>query len=86
MSRLPRFVTPGHPHHVTQRRNRRLHIFFEESDYVLYRDMLAEAAKKPMLKSGHIVLCKIMFHIIIVSSDADGERRTFADVHRRYTG
>lgn len=25
-------------------------------------------------------------HIIVVPSDADGLRRTFADTHRRYTG
>jgi putative transposase len=46
MARLPRIVIPGHPHHVTQRGHRHARTFFEEGDYVLYRDMLAEAAKK----------------------------------------
>ncbi|RLA03517.1 MAG: transposase, partial [Gammaproteobacteria bacterium] len=42
MSRLPRLVIPGHPHHVTQRGNRRAQTFFEDGDYLLYRDLLAE--------------------------------------------
>ena len=46
MARLPRLVIPGHPHHVTQRGNRRGQIFFEESDYALYRDLLSGAAQK----------------------------------------
>ena len=46
MSRLPRLVLPGHPYHVTQRGNRRLQTFFEDGDFALYRDLLAEAADK----------------------------------------
>jgi len=30
MARLPRFVLPGVPHHVTQRGNRRERTFFED--------------------------------------------------------
>jgi len=46
MARLARIVVPGHPHHVTQRGNRRQPIFFEPSDYALYRDLLAEHCRK----------------------------------------
>jgi putative transposase len=31
---------------VTQRGNRRAPVFFEESDYVLYRDLLAARCRK----------------------------------------
>ena len=44
MARLARLVIPGLPHHVTQRGNRRGTTFFEEGDYALYRDLMAEAA------------------------------------------
>jgi hypothetical protein len=44
MARLPRFVLPGQPHHITQRGNRRERTFFEAGDYVLYLDLLADAA------------------------------------------
>ena len=43
MARLPRMVLPGIPHHVTQRGNRREQTFFEEGDYALYLDLLADA-------------------------------------------
>ena len=42
MSRLPRFVLPGHPHHVAQRGKRRERTFFEDRDYALYLDLLAD--------------------------------------------
>ncbi len=44
MARLPRFVLPGVPHHVTQRGNRRERTFFEDGDYALYLELLADAA------------------------------------------
>ena len=37
-------VLPGIPHHVTQRGNRRERTFFEDGDYALYLDLLADAA------------------------------------------
>jgi hypothetical protein len=45
MARLPRFVLPGHPHHVTQRGNRREATFFEDGDYALHLDLLAAAGR-----------------------------------------
>ncbi|MBY0619782.1 hypothetical protein [Sphingomonas ursincola] len=44
MARLPRLVLPGIPHHITQRGNRRERTFFEDGDYALYLDLLAQAA------------------------------------------
>jgi hypothetical protein len=41
MARLARVVVPDHPHHVTQRGNGRARTFFDNSDYSLYRDLLA---------------------------------------------
>jgi putative transposase len=41
MTRLARVVVPDHPHHVTQRGNGRARTFFDDSDYALYRDLLA---------------------------------------------
>ena len=46
MARIPRFVLPGHPHHVTQRGNRRERTFFEEGDYALYLDLLAKSSQR----------------------------------------
>jgi len=42
MARLARVVVPGHPHHVTQRGNRRLPTFFSEEDYRTYLALIEE--------------------------------------------
>ncbi|MBU0499848.1 MAG: transposase [Gammaproteobacteria bacterium] len=86
MSRLSRLVIPGHPHHVTQRGNRRTQVFFEDSDYALYKDLLSEAAFKANAEIWCYCLMPNHIHLIVVPFDEDGLRRTFADAHRRYTG
>ena len=86
MARLARIVIPGLPHHVTQRGNRRGKTFFEESDYALYIDLLAEASARARTGIWAYCLMPNHVHIILVPSDEDGLRRTFADLHRRYTG
>jgi len=86
MARLPRLVLPGYPYHVTQRGNRRQQVFFESADYALYRDLLAEAAQRAGAEIWAYCLMPNHVHVIVVPSDADGLRRTFADAHRRYTG
>jgi putative transposase len=86
MARLPRVVVPGHPHHVTQRGNRRSRVFFEDGDYALYIDLLSEAAVKAKTEIWCYCLMPNHVHLIAVPSDKDGLRDTFADAHRRYTG
>ena len=46
MARLPCLVVHGHPHHVTQRGNRREQTFFADEDYALYRHLIGESAEK----------------------------------------
>lgn len=86
MARLPRVVIPGIPHHVTQRGNGRQQTFFEEADYALYLDLLAEAAERARTQVWAYCLMPNHVHLVLVPSDADGLWRTLGDVHRRYTG
>jgi len=86
MARLPRLVIPGLPYHVTQRGNRRARTFFEDGDYVLYRDLLTQAAERAGAEVWCYCLMPNHVHVVVVPSDEDGLRRTFADTHRRYTG
>jgi putative transposase len=86
MARLPRIVLPGIPHHVTQRGNRRERTFFEDGDYALYLDLLADAANRANVAVWSYCLMPNHVHIIAVPSDDDGLRRTFRYVHRHYTG
>jgi len=86
MARLPRIVLPGIPHHVTQRGNRREKTFFEDGDYALYLDLLADAAVRSGVEIWSYCLMPNHVHLIAVPSDEDGLRRTFRYVHRHYTG
>jgi putative transposase len=86
MARLPRLVLPGIAHHVTQRGNGRQMTFFEEGDYALYLDLFAQAAERAQCAVWAYCLMPNHVHAIIVPSDEDGLRRTFGDLHRRYTG
>ena len=86
MARLARIVLPDIPYHVTQRGNGRSQTFFEEDDCALYLDLVARAAQRASAEIWCYCLMPNHVHIIIVPSDIDGLRRTFADAHRRYTG
>jgi putative transposase len=86
MARLPRMVLPGIPHHVTQRGNRRERTFFEDDDYALYLDLLAEACGRYGVEIWSYCLMPNHVHIIAVPRDVDALSHTFRHVHRHYTG
>jgi putative transposase len=86
MARLARLVIPGLPHHVTQRGNGRARTFFDDSDYALYRDLLAEHCRAADVEVWAWCLMPNHVHLILVPADADGLRRALARVHRRYAG
>ena len=86
MARLPRVVIPGVPHHITQRGNRRERTFFEDGDFALYLDLLADAAQRAQVEVWSYCLMPNHVHIIAVPSDPDGLWRTFRRLHREYTG
>ena len=86
MARLPRLVLPGIPHHVTQRGNRREQTFFEDGDFSLYLDLLADAAGRAGVEIWAYCLMPNHVHLIAIPSDEDGLRRCFRYVHRPYTG
>ncbi len=72
MSRLARTVVPGHPHHVTQRGNGRARTFFNDADYALYRDLLAENCCAPRRwRYWPWCLMPNQVHLILVSPDPD---------------
>ncbi|WP_315832351.1 transposase [Bradyrhizobium prioriisuperbiae] len=86
MARLARVVVPGIPHHVTQRGNGRARTFFEDADYALYRDLLAEHCGQAGVEVWAWCLMPNHVHLILVPSDTDGLRRALAALHRRYAG
>jgi putative transposase len=86
MARLGRIVAAGFPHHVTQRGNRRQTIFFEPSDYALYRDLLAERCRKASVEVWAYCLMPNHVHLVLTPSTPDGLARAIGETHRQYTG
>ena len=78
MARLPRIVLPGIPHHITQRGNRREPVFFEDGDYELYLDLLADAAAHAQVTIWSHCLMPDDVRSVAVPDDEDGPRRTGA--------
>jgi putative transposase len=85
MTRLPRVVVPGLPHHVTQRGNRRQRIFFHDEDYVVYRRLLATYCRSSRTRVLAYCLMPNHVHLILVPADEYGLRDALAEAHRRYT-
>jgi putative transposase len=52
MARLARVVIPHVAHHITQRGNRRLPIFFSDEDRVEYLSLLARAWNSGISEAG----------------------------------
>lgn len=86
MSRLARLVIPGLPHHVTQRGNGGARTFFDDADYALYRDLLAQACVAASVEVWAWVLMPNHVHLVMNPADPDGLRRVLSQVHRRYAG
>jgi len=86
MARLARVVVPGYPHHVTQRGNGRARTFFGDTDYALYRDLLAENCRTADVEVWAWCLMPNHVHLILVPSDPDGLRRALSRVHRACAG
>lgn len=85
MARLSRIVIPGVAHHVTQRGNRGMAVFFGDEDRALYLRLLREAGEASGTRCMAWCLMDNHVHLILVPSTADGLRAMLGDAHRRYS-
>lgn len=85
MPRTARIILPDYPHHVTQRGNRKMDVFFNENDYRVYRDILAEQAARYKVGLWAYCLMRNHVHFIAVPADLSGMSLMFREAHRRYT-
>jgi len=85
MARLARVVLPGHPHHITQRGNRRQDVFFCDEDYQLYLHLLKEWSAKEGLEVWAYCLMTNHVHLIVKPDENSDMSRAIGEMHRRYT-
>ncbi|WP_034159919.1 transposase [Sphingomonas sp. ERG5] len=86
MARLARIVIPDVAHHITQRGNRRLPIFFSDADRQAYLDLIAAACIANATRCLAWCLMDNHIHLILIPATPDGLRATLGEAHRRYTG
>lgn len=84
LARLARAVFTGIPHHVTQRGNGRAQTVFNDEDYQLCRDLLAEHAAKTGVEVWSWVLMPNHVHLILVPPDPDALRRLYPRTGEAY--
>ncbi len=85
MARLARIVIPGVAHHVTQRGNRRLPIFFSDEDRRAYLTLIVQACVAQGTRCLGWCLMDNHVHLILVPQSEDGLRATLGEAHRRYS-
>jgi len=85
MPRIARIVVPGYPHHIVQRGNRRLDVFFSDDDRLAYIELLKNACRRFGVQIWAYCLMTNHAHFIAVPKKADSLARCFSDAHVRYT-
>ena len=84
MSRIARIVLPGIPYHVTQRGNGRQRVFFTETDYVLYLDLLREHAAEAGLVLWAYCLMPNHIHLVAVPTKAEALAQALGRTHANF--
>jgi putative transposase len=85
MARLARIVIPEVGHHVTQRGNRRLPVFFCDEDRLFYLDLVAAACATHGVTCLAWCLMDNHVHLILVPPQARALASALGEAHRRYT-
>ena len=85
MARLARVVAPGLPHHITQRGNRRQDSFFNDDDYRVYLDLMAEWCAHYGVSIWAYCLMPNHVHLIAVPETERALGLAIGEAHRRYT-
>jgi len=85
MPRIARVVIPDCPHHVIQRGNRRLNVFFSDEDKGFYLTLL----KRQMIKRGISIWAYCLMdnhvHLIAVPKAKDSFAKGIGEAHMKYT-
>ena len=84
MSRRPRLILPGFPHHVTHRGNRRSPIFRDDADRRFYLSKLALYAARYELRLYAYSLMTNHVHHILVPPTREAASCCFRDLHGLY--
>ncbi len=84
MPRRPRLVVDNVPLHIIQRGNNRQKCFFEESDYLVYLDLLKRGTASAKCEVHAYVLMSNHVHLLVTPKDECGPGLMMKAVGERY--
>jgi putative transposase len=84
MPRLRRIGAPGYPHLVTARVNHGQRLFFNDANFMLYRNLLTDLGAKAGLAVWAWVAMPNHVHLIAVSGTQAALGTAIGEAHRRY--
>ena len=84
MARQTRIVVPGLPHHVVQRGNRRMDVFFNDEDRQVYLRWLRQASLRNGVEVWAYCLMRNHVHVVAVPEREVSLARCFRDLHGGY--
>jgi putative transposase len=85
MTRPPRLAVPGCPHHVVQRGNRKLNIFQDDSDRLVYLRLMRTACAIHRVDVWAYSLMDNHVHLVQVPEYEDSLSRVVQNAHSAYT-
>ena len=85
MPRIARIVVPGVAHHITQRGNRRMDVFFSDGDRAAYLDLLQELSAQHGLHILGYCLMSNHVHLVGIPRKTDSMARTIQIIQVRHT-
>jgi len=85
MPRIARVVIPNCPHHVIQRGNRRLKVFFSDDDKAFYLTLIRRQIEKHGISIWAFCLMDNHVHYAAVPSNKESFARGFGGAHMKYT-
>jgi len=85
MPRIARIIAPGYPHHVTQRGNNRMTVFFDDEDRQIYLDILTLYAQKNSLQIWAYCLMDNHLHLVAVPEKEHSLARGVGLTNQVYT-
>lgn len=85
MSRQPRVVAVGAPHHITQRGNNRQDVFLSDEDRLVYIDLIREQGRICGMSLLGYCLMRNHIHLVAVPDRSDSFARALQHTHSRYT-
>lgn len=85
MPRIARIIAPGYPHHVTQRGNNRMTVFFDDEDRQTYLDILSVYAQKNSLQIWAYCLMDNHLHLLSVPENESSLAKGVGLTNQVYT-